>query len=59
MRKNLAAVPTNSELQRRYLDRLQQQETQLATLQAQAEAAQRAVDDADAALRDYLAALTL
>ena len=59
VRKNLAAVPANSEPQRRYLGQLQQQETQLATLQAQAEAAQRAVDDADAALREYLAALTL
>ncbi len=59
VRKNLAAVPANSELQRRYLSQLQQQETQLATLQAQAETAQRAADDADAALRDYLATLTL
>ena len=59
VRKNLAAVPANSELQRRYLGQLQQQETQLATLQAQADAAQRAVDDADAALKDYLATLTL
>ncbi len=59
VRKNLAAVPANSELQRRFLGQLQQQEAQLATLQAQADAAQRAVDDADAALKDYLATLTL
>lgn len=59
VRKNLAAVPANSELQRRFLGQLQQQETQLATLQAQADTAQRAADDADAALKDYLATLTL
>lgn len=59
VRKNLAAVPANSELQRRFLGQLQQQETQLAILQAQADAAQRAADEADAALKDYLATLTL
>lgn len=59
VRKNLAAVPANSELQRRYLGQLQQQEAQLATLQAQADAAQRAVDDADAVLKAYLEVLTL
>ena len=59
VRKNLAAVPANSELQRRYLGQLQQQEAQIAALQTQADAAQRAVDEAEAALKDYLATLTL
>lgn len=59
LRQNLGAVPTNSELSRRYLGQLQQQETQLAGLQTQAEAAQRAIEEADAALKDYLAGLTL
>jgi len=59
VRKNLAAVPANSELQRRTLGQLQQQEAQLATLQAQADAAQREIDDAGAALKEYLATLTL
>ncbi len=59
VRKNLAAVPANTELQRRYLGQLQQQEAQLASLQAQAEAAQRAADDAEGVLKDYLATLTL
>lgn len=59
VRANLVAVPANSELQRRYLGQMQQQETQLATLETQADAAQQAVDDADAALKQYLATLTL
>ena len=59
VRANLAAVPANSELQGRYLGQMQQQETQLAALQTQADAAQQAVDDADAALKQYLANLTL
>ncbi len=59
VRANLAAVPANSELQRRYLGQMQLQDSQLATLQAQSDAAQQAVDEADAALKQYLATLSL
>ncbi|HYZ61291.1 MAG TPA: hypothetical protein VE650_02475 [Acetobacteraceae bacterium] len=59
IRSNLAAVPANSELQRRYLAQLQQQETDLAALAGQIDAAQRAAAEADAALKTYLQALAL
>ncbi len=59
VRQNLGAVPSNSELQRRYLTQMQQQENQLATLQTQADAARQAADEADTALKTFLATLTL
>jgi hypothetical protein len=59
IRNNLAAVPTNSELQRRYLAQLQQQENDLATLTAQIDGAQRAVSEADNAWKTYLQGLAL
>lgn len=59
IRQNLAAVPTNSELARRYLSTLQQQETELAALLTQSEAAQRAVTEAEGTWKAYVQALTL
>ncbi len=52
IRQNLNAVPAQSELQRRYLGQMQQQETELAALATQDASARRAVADAEAALRD-------
>ena len=52
IRQNLAAVPAQSELQRRYLQQMQQQETELAAIATQDAAARRAVVEAEAALRD-------
>jgi hypothetical protein len=57
VRSNLGAVPANSELQRRYLAQMQQQETELASLATQADAAQRAVTEADTALKAFIQAL--
>lgn len=59
LRQNLGAVPANSELARRYLAQLQQQETQLDALRTQADAAQRAAEEADTAQKEFLAALAL
>jgi len=59
LRRNLAAVPSGSELQRRYLGMLQKQETDLAALATQTDAASRALADADTALKDFLGGLTL
>lgn len=59
LRRNLAAVPAGSELQRRYLTGMQKQETDLAALVTQSDAATRAVTEADTALKDFLAGLTL
>lgn len=59
LRRNLGAVPSGSVLQGKYLAALQKQEADLTALAAQGEAAQRAVDEADAALKDYLGGLTL
>jgi len=59
LRRNLAAVPAGIELQRRYLGMLQKQETDLAALATQTEAAGRALTEADAALKDFLGGLTL
>ena len=58
LRQNLAAVPANTELHRRYLGQLQAQEDTLATLKAQTEAAERAQADAEQSLSGYLASLT-
>ena len=54
IRANLAAVPPQSELQRRYLAQMLAQENDLAALQKQTDAAQSAVDQADAALKDAI-----
>ena len=59
LRQNLAAVPGGSELQRRYLGMLQKQENDLAALGTQADAASRAVAEADGALKEFLGGLTL
>lgn len=59
LRRNLAAVPSGSVLQGQYLAALQKQEADLTALAAKRDAAQHAVDEADAALKDYLGALTL
>ena len=59
LRHNLAAVPAGSELQRRYLATMQKQETDLGSLATQTEAASRAVTEADGALKDFLAGMTL
>ena len=59
IRSNLGAVPNNSELQRRYLSQLQQQENDLSALGAQIDAAQRAVAEADAAWKSYVQGLSL
>lgn len=59
IRRNLAAVPSNSELQRRYLAQLQQQETEFATLAGQSETAQRAVGEAEAALKGFIQSINL
>ena len=58
LRRNLAAVPAG-DLQRRYIAQLQAQETDLAALSSQIDAAQRAAGQADAALKDFLGTLTL
>ena len=55
LRSNLGAVPSGSELQRRYLGQLQAQETELDRLGVQEAAATRAVEAADAALKDAVA----
>ena len=59
LRRNLGAVPSGSALQGQYLAALQKQEATLTDLAAKGETAQRAADEADAALKDYLGALTL
>jgi hypothetical protein len=58
IRENLGAVPSNSELQRRYLAQLQQQENDLAGLAAQLDAAQRAAAEAEAAWKAFVQGLT-
>ena len=59
LRRNLGAVPSGSVLQGQYLAALQKQEASLTDLAAKGEAAQRAADEADSALKDYIGALTL
>ncbi len=54
LRANLLAVPAQSELQRRYLAQMSQQETELSALQEQVTAAQTAANNADSALKDAL-----
>lgn len=59
IRSNLGAVPNNSELQRRYLSQLQQQENDLFALGAQIDTAQRAVAEADTAWKAHVQGLNL
>jgi hypothetical protein len=57
VRANLASTAQNQALQKRYTAMLQQQEDDLATLRAQQDTAQTALDSRDAALKDYLAGM--
>ncbi len=57
LRENLARVPANSDLQRRYLATLDAQETSLEALAKQRTDAEKAVEAARAALRTYVAQL--
>jgi hypothetical protein len=59
LRANLGAVPANSALQQQYLRELADEESRLAKLRAEADQARADAVAADAALRDYLANLTL
>jgi hypothetical protein len=59
IRENLAAVPPNSDSQRRYLATLSDQEFQLTALRAQKKTAQSALESAQKTLSDYLSNLTL
>ncbi len=54
LRDNLARVPANSDLQRRYLATLDKQETDLEGLAKQRAEAEKAVDGARQALRTYV-----
>jgi hypothetical protein len=57
IRQNLASVPANSDLQRRYLGMLDQQENEIQALLKQHTEAQKAVDSAHDALRTYVSKL--
>jgi len=57
LRDNLARVPANSDLQRRYLATLDKQETELEALTRQRADADKAVEQARDALRSYVAQL--
>ena len=57
LRENLARVPANSDLQRRYLATLDKQETQLEVLAGRRSDAEKSVDVARDALRTYVAQL--
>lgn len=57
VRENLGSVPANSDLQRRYLGMLDQQENDLQNLSKKQEEAQKAVDSAHEALRAYVSKL--
>ncbi len=57
LRENLARVPANSDLQRRYLATLDKQETQLEVLAGQRSDAEKSVEVAREALRTYVAQL--
>jgi hypothetical protein len=54
LRDNLARVPANSDLQRRYLATLDKQETDLEALAKQRSEAEKAVDTARQALRSFV-----
>jgi hypothetical protein len=57
VRENLASVPANSDLQRRYLGMLDQQENDLQSIAKKHEDVQKAVDAARDALRSYVSKL--
>jgi hypothetical protein len=57
LRDNLARVPENSDLQRRYLATLDKQETELEAIAQRRAEAEKAVDTARDALRTYVAQL--
>jgi hypothetical protein len=57
LRDNLARVPANSDLQRRYLATLDKQETELEVIAKRRADAEKAVEAARAALRTYVAQL--
>ncbi len=59
LRANLGAVPANSALQQQYLRELTAEETQIGELRTSIEQARSDAATANAALRDYLANLTL
>jgi hypothetical protein len=54
LRENLAHVPPNSDLQRRYLASLDKQESQLEALKAREAEADKALEAAETALRSYI-----
>jgi hypothetical protein len=54
LRENLARVPPNSDLQRRYLASLDKQENELEALKARKTEADKAVEAAEGALRAYI-----
>jgi hypothetical protein len=57
LRENLARVPANSDLQRRYLATLDKQETELEALRKRKAAAEKAVEAARDALRNFVSQL--
>ncbi|HYE00394.1 MAG TPA: hypothetical protein VEH84_13500, partial [Alphaproteobacteria bacterium] len=57
LRQNLAAAPGESDLHRRYLAKLGEQETEIETVQRDAQAAQTALAEAEAAFERGVAAL--
>ena len=57
LRENLARVPANSDLQRRYLATLDKQETELEAIAGRRIEAEKAVDAARAALRSFVSSL--
>jgi len=57
LRENLARVPANSDLQRRYLATLDKQESELEALAKRRTEAEKAVETARGALRAYVAQL--
>ena len=59
IRENLRRVPSNSALQRRYLQKLDAQEDEVERILAARDDAQAALDDAQAALTRYIAGLKL
>jgi len=59
IRQNLQSVPAESDLQRRYLKELEQQEDELASLRAAAEAKRREVVTAEAAVNEFIRQLEI
>lgn len=59
IRDNLARVPHNSDLQKRYLAKLNEQESALEVLLEEAETVRQALDEAERALGDYIRGLEL